>query len=502
MDNTEIISKMGKGILIVLIGLFSWKILNLLTKIIIARFLGAGDFGLLNLGLTIFTIFSIISILGLNLGGKRYLAQFYKDREKRNYIIKITFIFVFFTSLILSFVLFSVSDFISLFLLKNLSLSPVLKIFSVGLPFFSLSELFLFQLEGFMIVKYRALIERIFKNIFIFLFVWLILFFGFGLNQVIWIFVFSFILVFILSFYQILKRYDFKLQAKKFRGFFSRMLTYSWPVMFNTVMYNVIIYLDTFMISYFLSEIAVGLYSSASEIARLLPFLLTASTPMFFSLSSRLNTSGMIKKSKGLYINLTRLMYLATLPFFVISMIFSEEILFYFFGSQFVGQYLVLNILLIGFFITTLAGPVDYYLNSFDKTKWVLFNYILGALFNFFLNIILITRIGIIGAAISTTFSIAIHNFLGLAELYSFKKIFPYSPKFILPTIIGLAGSILLLLSKFLFNLNLFLIIFFSIGFLLLYFTLVIKFSDWSVSEKEILIKIKYQIIKLIKNKF
>ncbi len=81
----ESLRKIAKGAGIGFTGTFIGTALGYLSRMIIARFLGASDYGLISLGYAAMTIASTLSLVGLPAGIQRYVS-FYKGKGDKGRI--------------------------------------------------------------------------------------------------------------------------------------------------------------------------------------------------------------------------------------------------------------------------------------------------------------------------------------------------------------------------------------------------------------------------------
>ena len=84
LDNS--LKKIAGGALFVLIGLFISKLLGYVFRFIIAR-VGPEQYGLFYLGMTFFSFFSMVSILGMKEGVTRYVSYYSGKKNKEVYKI-------------------------------------------------------------------------------------------------------------------------------------------------------------------------------------------------------------------------------------------------------------------------------------------------------------------------------------------------------------------------------------------------------------------------------
>ena len=75
----ESLRKIAKGAGIAFTGTFIGTALGYLSRMIIARFLGASDYGLISLGFAVMNIAATLSLVGFNTGIQRFVS-FYKGK--------------------------------------------------------------------------------------------------------------------------------------------------------------------------------------------------------------------------------------------------------------------------------------------------------------------------------------------------------------------------------------------------------------------------------------
>ncbi|HMF73230.1 MAG TPA: polysaccharide biosynthesis C-terminal domain-containing protein, partial [Flavitalea sp.] len=106
---------------------------------------------------------------------------------------------------------------------------------------------------------------------------------------------------------------------------------------------------------------------------------------------------------------ITRLVTLITTPIVLFLVFFGRPIL-EFFGENFVEGRSTLNIIAIGFLINVMTGNVDQILNMTDNQKVLRNITIFGFILNVLLNLALIPRFGINGAAVASLITNVVFN--------------------------------------------------------------------------------------------
>ncbi|MDI6886785.1 MAG: oligosaccharide flippase family protein [archaeon] len=162
----ESLRKIVKGAGIAFIGTGIGMFFAYLGMMIVARFLGPTDLGLISLASAIATIASTVVMIGMPEGVVRYVS-FYRGRNDQGRIkgvIVSAFKVVLPLGIIASILLFLFADLISMRAFHDTNLTPILRIFSFSVPFFVLSYIFMYALGGFQEMKRMVYVRDLFQN--------------------------------------------------------------------------------------------------------------------------------------------------------------------------------------------------------------------------------------------------------------------------------------------------------------------------------------------------
>jgi len=160
-------------------------------------------------------------------------------------------------------------------------------------------------------------------------------------------------------------------------------------------------YFDKIVISLMRSEAEVGLYNAGFQIYEglmIVPVILGAVlyprlSQLFVSDRGRLGDL----LSRGM-----KYMIVIALPVAAWGLLFSEDIVAKLFGQEYLETALSLSILLCGMVISFQNVLLHTFLNSIDRQKYMLITTLAGLFVAICLDLILIPRYGIVGAAIAT----------------------------------------------------------------------------------------------------
>ena len=392
---------------------------------IVSHIYGAMGVGIFALAFTFLNIYVTIGKVGTETAFLRFCAEY---RVKNDWgairaIYKKTSIIVFFASVFVSIAAYYSSDFLAISVLKKPYMVLPLKIIALSILPFCFFILLSEGLRGFKKVKEYMILRFVGLNFFSIVFLvlfsipFVLRYFSFvycnkDISPTI-AYVLSGLIFSIITYYLWIK--EFNLSAgnannpKEKITFFS-LLSVSIPMLFSNSLFLIVGWADTIMLGIFKTATEVGYYNVASRIAKIIVIILmainTIAAPKFAEFWGKKDIDGLVKIAR----QSTKMIFWATLPFFIFLIVFPGFVLS-FFGKDFTIASLCLIILLIGFFFNAISGSVGLILLM---TGYQVFHQkimFIGALLNIVLNYLLIPKFGINGAAFASAVSMIFWNF-------------------------------------------------------------------------------------------
>jgi len=470
-----------KTSLIVFVGLVLSKIFTYGYRIVVARQFGPEVYGLLALALIVLNWLTIISFLGLHEGVLRFFS-FYRGKNeisKINYIFRLSLIILTITSILSTIILFAFSNFISINIFHDKNLIIFLKWFSLIIPFSVFSYLFIDILKSFEKVGWASFIENIFQNFIKLAVLVVLILVGLNFKTIIYSQVAGMIITFIVAFWickyklpQIFRRYRLN-QSKKLK-IRKELFSYSWPLLFFGILSYLFYGIDSFVIGYFKGSFEVGLYNAAVPIAALLYFASNIFIQMFFPLITkefaRKNFEIIGEMSK----QVTKWIFILNLPLLILMIFFPGAILNILFGQEYMVAKDALRFLSIGAFIFSVLIISNNLLYMLGKSKLILTDIIASTILNVILNILLVPKYGINGAAFATMISYIILSLLFLLQAGYYASIIPFRRKILRIILVTIVPVILVYYSRFILPYNLSMLFLEGFLFVLLYFLLIL----------------------------
>ena len=184
------------------------------------------------------------------------------------------------------------------------------------------------------------------------------------------------------------------------------------PFMFLGAMQLVNQRTDIVMLGFFRPMEEVGIYRAVVQGATLVSFVLISANMVLAPIISGLYTRGKLNQLQRLVTISARGILYLTLPVVLFLLIGGHWVLSFLFGAEFGAGANALRILCAGQLVNAVTGSVSIILNMTGHEKYALRGVALAAGSNIALNLLLIPQFGIEGAAAATAASMAILNVL------------------------------------------------------------------------------------------
>jgi len=372
-----------------------FNIISVIIGIWIARYLGPENFGNFSFALAFVGMFSFISNLGINSILIRDLVSF---PEKRDKLMGTAFVL----NLIGGLLAFAVTITVSFFSNQSILIKSLVAIWSTSFIFsaFSLPGSFF---QAIVQAKKNSIVQIVVIIVSSLLKITLI-----TLNKgIIWLMfvsVFDYILGGALYIYNY-KKSGFKISNWSFdKNISKNFLSVSWLLMLSSVASSLLMKIDQVMIGYYIDSVAVGLYAAAVKLVEIwyfIPALVCSSLFPAIINSKKDSEEKYINRLKNLYLLLFFLALAISLPLSFIS----PWLIKILYGVNYTGATIVFQIYIwsgIGLFLNF---GINQQLLVENRIKLLFILNLIGMVVNIILNIILIPKIGVNGAALATLIS-------------------------------------------------------------------------------------------------
>lgn len=287
------------------------------------------------------------------------------------------------------------------------------KLAMVALPFWTLSLL----LSGFLrgskhIVDSQLPLKILLPTFYIVAIGFFAAFFGYlTVNMIIGALLIALVLVFISSWFLLKKDEPWIIKKPKQIKYANAWTKVAFLFFFQGIIASLNSRFDILVLENYCSEAELAYYDIAIKISSLMGIVLLTVNLVIAPEISKLYANKQLKKLEMLVQRSIKIAFLATIPITFFLIIFGPMVL-KLFGKSFEAGYPILIIFTVVQIVNVGAGSVGNILNMTGHEKEVIVGILISLAFNVGLNLFLVPRFGMMGAALATGFSIVIWNII------------------------------------------------------------------------------------------
>ena len=416
--------RFAQGTVLIFVGDMLGAGSSFVVRLGAARYLGPNDYGIIVLGITVVEVISIVALLGLPEGVARNLARIDDDEL---YLPLLSSVLL---AGILASVLVLFSDQI-VAIFGEPEFHPVLLIFAAALPFVVATQLLVGIFRGLEKSTWRVVVQNVLYQTGTAVAVGIGIGLGAsttGISYSWFIAPFVATLVGTLFLYGWTPIFDFRQFTQRIDGMRSvALLSFSLPLMVSRGLWSLMQQSDNFLLGFFKSSSAVGLYDAAFTVPSVLLVVHTAIGFLFLPIFSELAAAGNTDDMDEFYKLVTKWMVVVSLPIYCVLLAFPHTVLSLTFGTEYQSSADLLLLISTGFFIHIVFGINEHGLIAIGRTGTILRGNVICLSLNLLLNVLLIPSIGILGAALASVSAYTLINIYWTSRLFSFSGVFPIS---------------------------------------------------------------------------
>ncbi len=410
----------AKGGAIAFILKISSTILGFLNQIVLARILGAGGIGEVILAITVVRIAAQIAKFGMEEAMMRFVPLYIdrNDDARLKGAIYFSLFFCLVISLVLAFFVAVFSRLIAISVFHSENLVRLLPLIVISIPASVIRDVIGGILRGYK-EAFRSLLPENLISPFFRLAIFLLLSLnGVSPFQAIIAYITGEILSSFLSIKFLLSKIKNIAPVKRIYER-KRILEVAFTIILTGISVLLYTQADIVILGMFTSAETVGIYGVASRLVLLVYFPMMAFATAIPSLISSIHTSGDMAELRKVVSESTRWILSTAMPIILILFLEGEYILKYFYGPEFAAGYIVLLILTLGQLVKAGAGLVGVILQMTGEHKVYMKVNIIWGIVNIILNVLLVPRFGMIGAAISTAVCLAMIDIICIFIIYN-----------------------------------------------------------------------------------
>lgn len=268
------------------------------------------------------------------------------------------------------------------------------------------------------------------------------------------------------------------------------LITFGTKVQFSRIGDMLHFQTDKIFISYFLQLSLVAFYEAAATVAftmRMVPFAIVSA---ILPAASEIKAAGDEKSLRELYMRSSKYLSLISVPLLFFVFFLAPAIIEVWLGVGFEISVVTLQILILGYFANVMTFSGSQVATGLGKPDYVMKGSIIATVLNPVLSILLIIKIGYLGAALGTSISMIIaaiyfiwilHKHMGIANVGFFQRVlFP-------PTGASAVALLLLYPAAYFFNTSLISLIFKTVLFCAFYLVTLLKMNGLDTYDVELI---------------
>ena len=401
---------------------------------ILTKWLGASLYGIWSLIWVTIVLITPLAVMGLQAAFTRFLAVETDVDSIREGFLSMVFT-VLAAGVFISIIIILFSDFFASFILGDINKSHLVKLASLMILTQALSQIGLTFFRTFRRMKwYSALtVAKTAAQVGLMA---CFLFLGWELKEVIIAVLISDILCLAVAFSVVLRQIGFKFpRFTKLKSY----LKYGLPLVPTSAMFWIIHSSDRYIIGYFMEAKDVGVYAAVYSLANIIYLLLGPLQVVLLPTVSKSYDDGEISKTRTyLKYSLKYLMMLAIPSAFGLS-ILASPLLRILTTAEFIPGSVVIPFIAFGILFYGLYQVCMHILYLVEKIPWILLLLSISAVLNIGLNLLLIPRMGILGASMASLIAYAVLGIITTVislRYFKFDLSFPFIAKSVLASVV------------------------------------------------------------------
>jgi capsular exopolysaccharide synthesis family protein len=425
-DSDSQILGLARGGGLNLIGAVCNQLAVLGITLLIARELGRAQLGRYAQAYAIMALLGLLSLSGLRTGLLRFVAVHRADRDPGAVrgVVRLGIALTTGASLLLATGLYLAAPWlVGVAFDDDERLVVALRFVALTLPAVTLTDIALAATQGFRTMKPHALIGLMFEPLARLGLTALLLSRGLGLRGAMAALAVSSAMAAVLAVVVLYRLLGAPTMPTRYRlRELFRFSMVSWVASLAT---SGLVWADTILLGIFRPSAEVGVYSVATRLVTLATFVMPAINTSFGPRIADLYHRGQTASLRRAYAAATSWILRLSLPAFVALITFPSELLRVF-GNGFRVGATVTVILAVGKFIDAGTGPCGLMLNMSGRPLWNMVDNITVLVLNIALNLVLIPRYGMVGAAAAWAVALGLVNVARLAQVWWAMRMLPF----------------------------------------------------------------------------
>jgi len=371
------------------------SICGFIWTILIARYLGVADYGILGFAISITSILSILYDLGIGVHITRHIATDYDSAPK--YLgnsIPLKGIYSLIGFIVILIILIGMH--------ANETTIIISLLFAIEQIFRRFIDLLNGLFQAFEEGKYQGIGNTI-LNTLLLIFILLTITTDLGLYGITISYILANLIALIYEYY-VLNKHIVKPNFELDKQFCKTITLAAIPFAVSAVLYSIYYSIDIIMLTNMVGNHATGIYNATYKLISVLTLFYGVYTAVIFPVMSKFfkNDKKMLLIS---FEKSIKYLMMVIVPIAIATMFYSTDIIHLIYGHQYDASSSVLSILIWTVCLLFVSGAANTLLNASHKEVTVTKIYAIAAVFNIVLNFFMIPQFSYNGAAITTVLS-------------------------------------------------------------------------------------------------
>lgn len=426
-----------RGAGVVYVGMGLEYLIAFVVQVIAATYLSVSDFGGIITGTAVINVGMLVGSVGLATGVARYVPRTDDLGDRLSYLHS-AFAVVLPLSVVVGGGVALNAGFIAGEVLGDPAVSESVFVFGLTIPAAALLRVGIGGIRGLGVSRYRVYVQNLLQPLSRFGLVVVATLWGLGQAGFAIAYALPYVLGCGLALWLLRLSIDgFHVLARVDRRKAEELMRFSAPQTVGSLAWFTVRSVDVFLIVAFIGSGAVGVYGVAYGLARVLLIFSTAFNFLGMPVSSGLDADE--SRTRLLRVNETivRWLVVVSVPSLFPFLVYPADVLRFVYRPAYAAGGTALAILATGFVAHNVLAPAGSLLKSTGRTELVMVNNVVAAATNLGLNLYLIPRYQLRGAAVATVVAYLLADVLSSVELRHLEGFSPVSRHTFVPAVLG-----------------------------------------------------------------
>lgn len=445
------LNRMAVGAGISLFGVGLARGLDFVKQVAMARLLGPQLFGLYAIGWNALRMVGILATMGLHTGVMHFGTEYRgKDDGAFRSVLTRSVLLSFAIGWAITLVLWLAAPWMTASLFNEPQFLPLFRVFSLMLPFLGALRVAAVATRISQRMQFSILAEEISQstiNLLLFVVFYLL---GWQLLGAIVATVLSYAAALALAVYFLYRLFGSVLTSPARPPVGDRrLLAYSAPTALAEMSGAVITRVDRIFLGVYRTSVDVGVYQAAAQLSIIMASILYAFNMILMPMISEQYHKKDLRQLEELFRINTKWGIYSVVPLVLVIVFASSDVMTVLFGQEYASGASALLILTVGQFINIATGATATILiMTGNQTTWFRLSLVMMGI-SLALNLLLVPRWGIIGAAIATSFTVSGQYLISLFIIRRLLHLWPYDRRYVKGILAALVTGGLLLIVRF-----------------------------------------------------